>query len=87
MQEIFSMIQKVAIVDCNVLLQGASGTGKELVAKSIHRLSPRKNAPFISFNCGGFTEELISNELFGHEKGASQGATYSFRNMAEELDC
>jgi two-component system, NtrC family, response regulator AtoC len=83
MQEIFSMIKKVAIVDCNVLLQGESGTGKELVAKSIHRLSPRKNSPFISFNCGGFTEELISNELFGHEKGAFTGATLSKIGLLE----
>ncbi|HAY38724.1 MAG TPA: Fis family transcriptional regulator, partial [Desulfobacteraceae bacterium] len=55
MQEIFAMIKKVSIVNCNILLQGESGTGKELVARSIHRLSPRKNRPFISFNCGGFT--------------------------------
>jgi two-component system, NtrC family, response regulator AtoC len=83
MQEIFSMIKKVATVDCNVLLQGESGTGKELVAKSIHRLSPRKDAPFISFNCGGFTEELISNELFGHEKGAFTGATLTKIGLLE----
>ncbi len=75
MRELFSMIKKVAIVDCNVLLQGESGTGKELVARSIHKLSIRRKHPFVSFNCGGFTEELISNELFGHEKGAFTGAT------------
>jgi len=74
MRELFAMIRKVAMVDCNVLLQGESGTGKELVARSIHRLSPRRKRPFVSFNCGGFTEELISNELFGHEKGAFTGA-------------
>mgnify|MGYP001281129753 CR=1 FL=1 len=83
MQEIFNMIKKVAVVDCNVLLQGESGTGKELVAKSIHRLSPRKELPFISFNCGGFTEELISNELFGHEKGAFTGATLTKIGLLE----
>ncbi len=83
MQEIFGMIKKVAGVDCNVLLQGESGTGKELVAKSIHRLSPRKDLPFISFNCGGFTEELISNELFGHEKGAFTGATLTKIGLLE----
>jgi transcriptional regulator with PAS, ATPase and Fis domain len=74
MQEVFAMIKKVAVVDCNVLIQGESGTGKELVARSIHALSPRNRHPFVSFNCGGFTEELISNELFGHEKGAFTGA-------------
>ena len=83
MQEIFGMIKKVATVDCNVLLQGESGTGKEMVAKSIHRLSPRKDSPFISFNCGGFTEELISSELFGHEKGAFTGATLTKIGLLE----
>jgi two-component system response regulator AtoC len=86
MQEIFAMIKKVAIVNCNVLLQGESGTGKELVARSIHRLSPRKNRPFISFNCGGFTEELICNELFGHEKGAFTGAAVTKIGLIESAD-
>ncbi len=75
MQDIFAMIRKVAPIDCNVLLQGETGTGKELVAKSIHRLSKRKDKPFVSFNCGGFSDELICNELFGHEKGAYTGAS------------
>ncbi len=83
MQEIFNMIKKVAVVDCNVLLQGESGTGKELVAKSVHRLSPRKDAPFVSFNCGGFAEDLICNELFGHEKGAFTGATLAKIGLLE----
>jgi two-component system response regulator AtoC len=86
MQEIFAMIKKVAIVNCNILLQGESGTGKELVARSIHRLSPRKNRPFISFNCGGFTEELICNELFGHEKGAFTGASVTKIGLIESAD-
>ena len=75
MQTVFDMIRKVAAVDCNVLLQAETGTGKEMAARAIHACSPRKNHPFISFNCGGFTEELICNELFGHEKGAFTGAT------------
>jgi len=74
-KELFSMIQKVAEVDCNILLRGASGTGKALAAKAIHQLSPRKEHPFVCFNCGGFTEELISSELFGYEKGAFTGAS------------
>jgi two-component system, NtrC family, response regulator AtoC len=57
-----------------VLIQGESGTGKEMVARALHRRSERKEGPFVSFNCGGFTEELITNELFGHEKGAFTGA-------------
>jgi DNA-binding NtrC family response regulator len=73
-KELFSMIQKIAEVDCNIVLQGSSGTGKALAARAIHRLSPRKDHPFVCFNCGGFTEELISSELFGYEKGAFTGA-------------
>lgn len=75
MKDLFSMAHRVAPVDCNVLLQGASGTGKAVVARAIHQLSPRKDHAFVSFNCGGFTEELISSELFGYEKGAFTGAT------------
>jgi DNA-binding NtrC family response regulator len=75
LQQVFSLIRKVAPVDCNVLIQGASGTGKALVARAIHQSSLRCEQPFVSFNCGGFTEELIASELFGYEKGAFTGAT------------
>lgn len=75
MQEIFTLIRKVAPLDCNVLIQGESGTGKELVARQIHRLSSRRQKPFVAFNTGGFTEELIASELFGYEKGAFTGAS------------
>jgi len=74
MQEIFATISKVAQVNCNVLLEAETGTGKQLTARAIHDLGPRKNAPFVYFNCGGFTEELICSELFGYEKGAFTGA-------------
>lgn len=75
MQEVFAVIAKVAPLDCNVIIQGESGTGKELVARAIHRQSRRRDRPFVAFNCGGFTEELISSELFGYERGAFTGAT------------
>lgn len=74
-QELFGLIRKVAPVDCNVLVQGGSGTGKALVARAIHQLSPKKDHPFVAFNCGGFTDELINSELFGYERGAFTGAT------------
>ena len=74
MQEVFHLIDKVASLLCNVLIHGESGTGKEMVAQAIHFQGPRRDRPFMSFNCGGFTEELIANELFGHEKGAFTGA-------------
>ncbi len=74
MQAIFATIAKVAQVNCNVLLEAETGTGKQLTARAIHDLGPRKNAPFIYFNCGGFTEELICSELFGYERGAFTGA-------------
>jgi DNA-binding NtrC family response regulator len=73
-RELIKIIQKVSKVNCNALIQGESGTGKELTARAIHFGSPRKDKPYISFNCGSFTEDLISNELFGHEKGAFTGA-------------
>ena len=86
MQEVFDTIRKIAPINCNVLIQGETGTGKELAARSIHMLSPRKDRPFVSFNCGGFTEELIANELFGHEKGAYTGATATKIGLLESAD-
>lgn len=74
MQAVFATIAKVAQVNCNVLLEAETGTGKQLTARAIHDLGERKDRAFVYFNCGGFTEELICNELFGHEKGAFTGA-------------
>ncbi|RPJ74696.1 MAG: sigma-54-dependent Fis family transcriptional regulator, partial [Desulfobacteraceae bacterium] len=73
-RELVKVITKVARIDCNVLIQGESGTGKELVARAIHLGSERRELPFVGFNCGGFAEELVASELFGHEKGAFTGA-------------
>jgi len=75
MQEVRNLIKKVSHLNCNVLIQGQSGTGKELVARALHFQGLRRKNPFISFNCGSFTEELCANELFGHERGAFTGAT------------
>ncbi|MDA8162637.1 MAG: sigma-54 dependent transcriptional regulator [Desulfobacteraceae bacterium] len=83
MRQIFKTIAQVAGVDCNVFIQGESGTGKELVAKAIHINSLRAEYPFVSFNCGAFSEDLVANELFGHEKEAFTGAVTTKLGLLE----
>ena len=75
MNQVFNKIEKVGPSDVTVLVQGESGSGKELVAKEIHKISSRKNRPMITMNCAALPETLIESELFGHEKGAFTGAT------------
>lgn len=74
MQQVFSRMEKVAGTDSTILILGASGTGKELVAKAIHYNSPRKDKPFIAINCGAIPADLLESELFGHVKGAFTSA-------------
>jgi DNA-binding NtrC family response regulator len=86
MQEVFRLIQDVASSDTPILIVGETGTGKELVAKAIHALSPRRFAPFIAVNCGAFTETLLESTLFGHEKGAFTGAHHMQKGRLEMAD-
>lgn len=83
MQAIYQMIETVAEVQSTVLIAGESGTGKELVARAIHDLSDRAEKPFISINCGAFTETLLESELFGYVKGAFTGANTNRKGLFE----
>ncbi len=84
MAQVNEMIRKVSSVFTNVLITGESGTGKGVVARAIHNLSPRANKPFVAFSACAFPESLIEDELFGHEKGAFTGASHSRRGRFEE---
>jgi DNA-binding NtrC family response regulator len=82
-RQVEALVRQIAPAECSVLITGASGTGKELVARSVHALSRRAAGPFMAFNCGALTETLIANELFGHEKGAYTGAEASRPGLLE----
>jgi two-component system, NtrC family, nitrogen regulation response regulator NtrX len=86
MRQLFGQIEKVAPTHGRVLITGDSGTGKELIARAIHRLSARKDAPFIKVNCAAIPGELIESELFGYEKGAFTGAQGRKKGMFELAD-
>src|SRR6267154_1582295 len=85
-QEVIRLVRRVAPSNSTVLIQGESGTGKEVVAKAIHRLSPRTSRQFGAINCSAIPENLIENELFGHERGAFTGATERKIGLFESAD-
>jgi DNA-binding NtrC family response regulator len=86
MLEVYKAIGRVAASDVSVLITGASGTGKELVARAIHQHSKRARQAFTPVNCGSFTESLLESELFGYEKGAFTGAGQAHKGLVEATD-
>lgn len=86
MQEVFRVMGRVAPLDVTVLINGETGTGKELIAKALHELSPRKDKPFVAINTAAIPRDLLESELFGHEKGAFTGALTQRSGRFEQAD-
>jgi DNA-binding NtrC family response regulator/HAMP domain-containing protein len=86
MQGVYRLIENVAPTDATVLIQGESGTGKEMVARAIHRMSPRRERPFVVIDCSAYPETLLESELFGHERGAFTGAIRQKSGRFEQAD-
>ena len=86
MQSVYELISRVARTDAGVLISGETGTGKELVAETIHSLSRRSKQPFVALNCGGVSPTLIESELFGHERGSFTGAERQHKGYFERAD-
>lgn len=86
MREVFRLINRAGPTDTAILIQGASGTGKELVARALHRASPRASRPMVVINCAALPETLLESELFGHEKGAFTGAITTKQGLFELAD-
>lgn len=86
LQRVFGLARKIAECDVNVLITGETGTGKELLARAVHRLSPRATGPFVAFSCANLPENLVDDELFGHERGAFTGAIGLRRGKFEIAD-
>jgi transcriptional regulator with PAS, ATPase and Fis domain len=86
MQHLFGLVRSIADTDVAVLIEGETGTGKELIARAIHNNGPRRAKRFVAVNCGALAETLLESELFGHEKGAFTGAIAQRRGVFETAD-
>ncbi len=86
MQDLYQKIQEIAPVDVPVLIQGETGTGKELVAQALHRLSARKGKAFVAVNCAGLTDSILGSQLFGHKRGAFTGAVSDHEGYFEAAE-
>ena len=83
MRDVYRLVRSIAETDLSVLIQGETGTGKELIARAIHYNSSRRSGRFVDMNCGALAETLLESELFGHEKGAFTGATAQRKGIFE----
>src|SRR5205085_8441234 len=85
-RRVYAMLERIAMADSTVLVLGETGTGKDVVARSLHAASKRANGPFVPVDCGAIPENLFESELFGHARGAFSGAVSDRKGVFEEAD-
>jgi transcriptional regulator with GAF, ATPase, and Fis domain len=86
MRRVYAILERLALTDATLLIQGETGTGKDVAARSLHAASPRAEKPFVAVDCGAIPEHLVESELFGHVRGAFTGATSDRMGVFEEAD-